>query len=83
MEAGIKKSIMYNGTYAPWEHYPKNLRHYEVENPMSVVVDFFSADSVKGHGKRLKEWRYYVVNDEHYDEKDTAPALCFLFMTST
>jgi HEPN domain-containing protein len=71
---------MYNGTYAPWEHYPKNLRHYEVENPMSVVVDFFSADSVKGHGKRLKEWRYYVVNDEHYDEKRHGPGtLLFIY----
>jgi HEPN domain-containing protein len=75
-----KKSIMYNGTYAPWEHYPKTLRHYEVENPMSVVVDFFSADSVKGHGKRLKEWRYYVVNDEHYDEKRHGPGtLLFIY----
>ncbi len=71
---------MYNGTYAPWEHYPKTLRHYEVENPMSVVVDFFSADSVKGHGKRLKEWRYYVVNDEHYDEKRHGPGtLLFIY----
>ena len=80
MEAGVKKSIMYNGTYAPWEHYPKTLRHYEVENPMSVVVDFFSADSVKGHSKRLKEWRYYVVNDEHYDEKRHGPGtLLFIY----
>jgi HEPN domain-containing protein len=71
---------MYNGTYAPWEHYPKTLRHYEVENPMSVVVDFFSADSVKGHGRRLKEWRYYVVNDEHYDEKRHGPGtLLFIY----
>jgi HEPN domain-containing protein len=71
---------MYNGTYAPWEHYPKTLRHYEVENPMSVVVDFFSADSVKGHGRRLKEWRYYVVNDEHYNEKRHGPGtLLFIY----
>jgi HEPN domain-containing protein len=71
---------MYNGSYAPWEHYPKTLRHYEVENPMAVVLDFFSADSVKGHGKRLKEWRYYVVNDEHYDEKRHGPGtLLFIY----
>lgn len=71
---------MYNGTYAPWEHYPKTLRHYEVQNPMSVVVDFFSVDSVKGHRKRLKEWRYYVVNDEHYDEKRHGPGtLLFIY----
>jgi len=71
---------MNNAPYAPWEHYPKNLRHYEVENPMSVVVDFFSADSVNGHGRRLKEWRYYVVNDEHYDEKRHGPGtLLFIY----
>jgi len=54
------------GTYAPWEHYPKTLRHEEMMNPMSVVFDFFSCDSVKGHSKQLKEWRYYVINDESY-----------------
>ena len=75
-----KKSIMNNAPYAPWEHYPKTLRHYEIENPMSVVVDFFSADSVNGHGRRLKEWRYYVVNDEHYDEKRHGPGtLLFIY----
>jgi HEPN domain-containing protein len=47
---------------------------------MSVVVDFFSADSVNGHGRRLKEWRYYVVNDEHYDEKRHGPGtLLFIY----
>jgi len=71
---------MNDAPYAPWEHYPKNLRHYEIENPMSVVVDFFSADSLNGHGRRLKEWRYYVVNDEHYDEKRHGPGtLLFIY----
>jgi HEPN domain-containing protein len=71
---------MNNGTFAPWEHYPKTLRHDEIVNPMVVVADFFSADSVKGHGKRLKEWRYYVVNDEHYDEKRHGPGtLLFVY----
>lgn len=57
---------MCTGSYAPWEHYPKTLRHYEIENPLSVVSDFFSVDTLKGHGKRLKEWRFYVVNNKHY-----------------
>ncbi|SDP86284.1 HEPN domain-containing protein [Mucilaginibacter sp. OK268] len=71
---------MYTGTYAPWEHYPKTLRHYEVENPLAVVADFFSADSVKGHTKRLKEWRYYVVNNEHYkDERHGPGSLLFIY----
>ncbi|MBB3056727.1 HEPN domain-containing protein [Mucilaginibacter gotjawali] len=71
---------MYFDKYAPWEHYPKTLRQHEIENPMSVVADFFFADSVKGHGKRLKEWRYYVVNDEHYNEKRHGPGtLLFVY----
>ena len=70
---------MYFDKYAPWEHYPKTLRQHEIENPMSVVADFFFADSVKGHGKRLKEWRYYVVNDEHYNEKRHGPGTLLFF----
>jgi HEPN domain-containing protein len=64
---------MQTGHYAPWEHYPKTLRQYEIENPLSVVADFFSTDSVKGHSKTLKEWRHYVVNDKHYDDGRHGP----------
>ena len=61
------------GTYAPWEHYPKTLRHSEMMDPLSVVAEFFSCDSVKGHAKQLKEWRYYVINDKHYDNARHGP----------
>ncbi|MDB5024582.1 MAG: hypothetical protein JWP78_2337 [Mucilaginibacter sp.] len=61
------------GTYAPWEHYPKTLSHTEMMDPLSVVADFFSCDSVKGHGKQLKKWRYYVINDKHYDNERHGP----------
>ena len=52
-------SNMDNVSYAPWEHYPKNLRQHEVTNPMLVINDFFSANTVDGHCKRLEEWRKY------------------------
>ena len=58
--------IMYWDIYAPWEHYPKTLHHEEMMNPMLVIADFFSSDSVKGHKRHLKTWRYYVINNESY-----------------
>jgi len=66
--------------YAPWEHYPKNLRQHEIADPMSVINDFFNANTVKGHRKRLNEWRYYVVNDEHFKDKRDGPGtLLFIY----
>src|ERR1700761_7911660 len=68
-----KSNIMDFRTYAPWEHYPKTLSHTEMMDPLSVVADFFSCDSIKGHGKQLKEWRYYVIHDKHYDNERHGP----------
>jgi HEPN domain-containing protein len=65
--------------YAPWEHYPKNLRQNEITDPMSVIVDFFSVNSATGHAKRLKEWRYYVVNDGHYKDKVHGPGTLLFY----
>jgi hypothetical protein len=66
--------------YAPWEHYPKTLRQHEITNPMSVINDFFNANTVKGHRKRLNQWRYYVVNDKHYKDKRHGPGtLLFIY----
>jgi HEPN domain-containing protein len=59
--------------YAPWEHYPKTLTHAEMMDPLSVVEDFFSSDSVKGHGKRLKEWRHYTINYLYYNDERWGP----------
>ncbi|WP_162276937.1 HEPN domain-containing protein [Mucilaginibacter pedocola] len=64
---------MYCGKYAPWDHYPKTLRHDEVQNPFGVLVDFFSADFPKGHRKQLKRWRKYAIGKEHYDDKKFGP----------
>jgi len=64
---------MRNKTYAPWEHYPKTLCFHEAQNPMIVLEDFFNADSVKGHIKQLIKWRYYVINNKHYNDKRYGP----------
>jgi hypothetical protein len=60
---------MYYGPYAPWEHYPKNLRHSEVLNPLIVVADFFDAASPKEHIARLRRWHHYVIYHNHFKDK--------------
>lgn len=64
---------MYCGNYAPWEHYPKTLRHSEIQNPLSVIADFFSAGSVKNHRRDLKEWRDCVIDDKYFNDKRHGP----------
>jgi hypothetical protein len=71
--------VMYCGVYAPWDHYPKFLRQSEVRNPMRSLKGFFDANDVEGHFTKLKKWRHYVVNDEHYDDERFGPGylLCY------
>lgn len=73
MEAGKNKSPMYFDNYAPWEHYPKTLSHKEQLNPLTVVMDFFSTDSLKGHKRDLKEWRSFVTTGKHFDDERHGP----------
>jgi HEPN domain-containing protein len=73
------KSNMDFRTFAPWEHYPKILTQKEIENPIMVVDDFFSSDSLKGHAKRLKEWRYFVINNEVYANDRHGPGSLLYF----
>jgi HEPN domain-containing protein len=54
------------GKIMPWEHYPKFLRFNEVQNPLNVIIDFFSSGRPKNHRKELKVFRHYVTSDEHY-----------------
>jgi HEPN domain-containing protein len=75
MLVGLKELIMYCGEYAPWDHYPKNLRVSEILNPMSVVNNFFSADRVKGHSVSLKEWRDFVISENHYSHPSDGPGV--------
>jgi len=64
---------MYTGKYAPWDEYPKILRHYEVQEPLNVLKDFFSADWPKDHKKRLKRWRQYVISETYFNDKRFGP----------
>ncbi len=64
---------MFFGRYAPWENYPKKLRYFEVVNPLVVITDFFSANLLGGHYKKLKKWRHYVLKDKVYKDKRHGP----------
>jgi HEPN domain-containing protein len=64
---------MYFDNYAPWEHHPKTLSHKEILNPLTVVMDFFSTDSLKGHKRDLKEWRTFVTTGKHFDDERHSP----------
>lgn len=68
---------MFFGKYAPWENYPKNLRHFEVVNPLVVISDFFSANLLSGHYKVLKKWRRYILKDKVYKDKRHGPGSLF------
>ncbi|GAA4321043.1 hypothetical protein GCM10023149_20640 [Mucilaginibacter gynuensis] len=64
---------MYCGTFAPWDHYPKNLRFSEVQYPLSVLIDFFSWDWPLEIRKNLKHWRHFVINHELYKHQHYEP----------
>ncbi|MBE9586930.1 hypothetical protein IM792_20945 [Mucilaginibacter sp. JRF] len=57
---------MYHGIYAPWDHYPKHLRFGEMQNPLIVLIDFFSWDWLENHRKHLKVWRQFIISHERY-----------------
>jgi hypothetical protein len=67
------KLDMYCGVYAPWDHYPKFLRQSEIRNPLIPLKGFFDANDVEGHFEKLKKWRHYVVNFEHYNDERFGP----------
>jgi len=65
---------MYEGTFAPWEHYPKFLYFDEVQNPLSVLEDFFNSDWLEDHQKDLKRWRDAVIADDYFKDERFGPA---------
>jgi hypothetical protein len=69
----LNELVMYCGIYAPWDHYPKFLRQSEVRNPLIPLKGFFDANDVDGHFTKLKRWRHYVVNSEHYNDERFGP----------
>jgi hypothetical protein len=64
---------MYCGYYAPWDHYPKNLRYDEIKNPLGVVVDFFGCAWPKNQKRDLKKWRDCVINEKCFTDKVHGP----------
>lgn len=76
----VKAGFMLYGQYAPWENYPKKLRHSEVVNPLVVITDFFSADLPGGHHKKLKKWRHYVLKDKVYKDKRHGPGSLLFYL---
>ncbi|MBD1384602.1 HEPN domain-containing protein [Mucilaginibacter rigui] len=55
--------------------YPRYLDQDEVNDPLKVISDFFSADWLPGHLESLLEWRKYVIEEIYYtDEHKKSPA---------
>ncbi|TWR31506.1 HEPN domain-containing protein [Mucilaginibacter pallidiroseus] len=55
--------------------YPKYLDQDEVNEPLKVISDFFSADWLPGHLESLLEWRKHVIEEGYYtDEHKKSPA---------
>ncbi|NCD67884.1 HEPN domain-containing protein [Mucilaginibacter agri] len=64
---------MYDGKYAPWDHYPKTLRFFEIQNPLIVITEFFSIGTMESHHRDLKEWRDCVIGDRYFNDKPHGP----------
>ncbi|MDN3551263.1 hypothetical protein [Mucilaginibacter aquaedulcis] len=55
--------------------YPKHLDPDEIDEPLNVISDFFSADWLPGHLESLLEWRKHVIEEGYYtDEPKKSPA---------
>ncbi|WP_158827541.1 hypothetical protein [Mucilaginibacter lacusdianchii] len=55
--------------------HPKYLDQDEVNEPLKVINDFFSADWLPGHLESLLEWRKRVIEEGYYtDEHKKSPA---------
>ncbi|UEG51844.1 HEPN domain-containing protein [Mucilaginibacter daejeonensis] len=55
--------------------YPRYLDQDEINEPLKVISDFFSADWLPGHLESLLEWRKHVIEECYYtDEHKKSPA---------
>ncbi|TSD63866.1 HEPN domain-containing protein [Inquilinus sp. KBS0705] len=54
--------------------YPRYLNEEEVNDPLTVISDFFSADWLPGHLERLVEWRKYVIEEGYFKNHNDSPA---------
>jgi HEPN domain-containing protein len=54
--------------------YPKYLDQNEIEDPLLVIRDFFSADWLAGHLDELFKWRKHVIEEGYYKDSTDNPA---------
>jgi hypothetical protein len=64
---------MYCGETAPWDHLSKNLRIGEFLDPLQGIVEFFSTGQPAEQLRKLEEWRYFVVEEEYYNDLTLGP----------
>jgi hypothetical protein len=68
---------MYDGSNVIWDEYPKLLSFQQIQDPLSVIREFYSGTWLKENLKNIKEWRYYVVNAKQYKNEHGASVLLF------
>jgi HEPN domain-containing protein len=55
--------------------HPRYLDQDQINDPLKVISDFFSADWLPGHLEKLLEWRKYVIEEGYYkDDQKKSPA---------
>lgn len=76
VNAGRYKSIaMDSKQYDVQNFNPRYLDQDEVNEPLKVISDLFSADWLPGHLESLLEWRKHVIEEGYYtDEHKKTPA---------
>lgn len=70
---------MYNGRFVPWDKYPKFLTFEEVQDPFSVLVEYFDGTWPTEQRKELKEWRKFVTTRKHYTHRHGPGNLLFIY----
>lgn len=55
------------------------LKQAEIDNPLSVLDDFFSDDWLPGHLERLKEWRRCIIADDYFKGDTGSPGALLYF----
>jgi HEPN domain-containing protein len=73
MPPGVKSNLM-NTELNQWANCPINLSTEEIENPLIVIDDFYSADDLDGHIKYLEKWRNRVINPGYYVDLKGSPS---------
>jgi HEPN domain-containing protein len=57
-----------------WVNCALNLSTSEIERPLEVIYDFFSADDLAGHFEDLKKWRDRVIDAGYYTDLKGSPS---------